>query len=185
MLFKQTSKLKPYIFWECLERIFMQIGFVYTVGLGNGTFFAVWLRIFAPSLEKIYALVSEQESPNVAAKKRCLGQLHKYTERFLKNMLYGHSFTIQIDAETTNLPLGLHSSQKLLISLLLLVLRVWRGNLPLHASSRLFTSHQGKPDKRIRSDASLTIMPSRWRPVKTREDPACLFTLITRRYTEW
>ena len=165
--------------------MFMQIGFVYTVGLGNGTFFAVWLRIFAPSLEKFCALVRKRESPNLESKKRRLELLHKYTERFLKNMLYGHSFTTQIDAETTNLPIGLHSSQKQPISLLLLVLRVWRGNLPLHASSRFFTSHQDKPDKRIRSDASLTIMPSRWRPVKTCEDLARLFTLITCRYTEW
>ena len=164
--------------------MFMQIGFAYTVGLGDVTLFAVRLRIFAPSLEKFYSLVRKQEFPNLESKKMRLEQLHKYTERFLKNMLYGHSFTIQIDAETTNLPLGLHSSQKLLISLLFLVLRVWRGNLPLHASSRLFTSHQDKPDKRIRSDALLTILPSRWRPVKTCEDLACLFTLIIYRYTE-
>jgi hypothetical protein len=89
----------------------MQIGFAYTVGLGAGTIFAVRLRIFAPSLEKKCALVGEQEFPNLEPKKRRLEQLHKYTERFLKDMLYGHIFATLIDAGSTNLPLGLHSSQ--------------------------------------------------------------------------
>ena len=76
--------------------MFMQIGFAYTVRLGDVTLFAVRLRIFAPSLEKFYALVRKQEFPNLGSKKRCLEQLHKYTERFLKNMLYVHSITTQL-----------------------------------------------------------------------------------------
>ena len=143
MLFKQTSKFKPLFYWKCLNWIFMQIGFAYTVGLGNGNIFAVRLRIFAPSLEKIYALVREQESPNLESKKRRLGQLHKYTERFLKSMLYVHSITTKIDTETTNLSLGLHPSHMPLISLLLFELRVWRGESGLHTSSLLFTQVPG------------------------------------------